>query len=333
MKVVVSAPLGTPEEYGAIAEAGHELVFGRAYGERKPYAPGELEAFVHDADVLIAGIADRGLLSGAAKLRAVVGPYIGHERIDVAAATELGIVACNSPSRENATGVSEAAIGLMLALGKRLKHKEQLLRDGGWGTDADRGFLLSGKTIGIVGLGRTGAGVAQRLSGWECRLIAYDPYVSAEKAGSLGVELVEDLSALLEAADYVTLHVVVTDETENLIDEAALRRMKSTAYLVNTSRGRAVDEAALWQAIEQEWIAGAALDVFREEPLPLASPLRQLDPSRVILTPHKIALSPDSRVGNLRLAVQSTLDVLAGQVPEYVLNPEVVPAWRSRFDI
>jgi len=333
MKVIVALPLGPPHDYSRIVEAGHELVFGREYGERRGYAAGELEQLVRDADVLISGSAERALMESGERLRAVVGPYIGYERIDIVAATELGIVACNSPSRENATGVSEAAIGQMLALGKRLKHKESLLRGGGWGTDADRGFLVSGKTIGIVGLGRTGFGVAQRLQGWECRLIAYDPYISAEKAGSLGVELVDDLPALLRVSDYVTLHVVVTEETTNMIDERALRQMKPTAYLVNTSRGRAVDEAALCRAIDEGWIAGAALDVFWEEPLPMSSPLRELDPSKVILTPHKIALSPDSREGNIRLAVQSTLDVLVGKMPEHTLNPEVIPIWKSRFEV
>lgn len=333
MKVVIASPLGTPEEYTPIIAAGHEIVFGRAYGDRRPYTETELLDLTKDADILVSIAANRKVLESAPKLRAVVGPVIGYERIDVKAATDRCIVACNSPSRENFTGVSEATVGLMMALGKRLKHKEAVLRSGAWGTDEDRGFLLSGKTVGIVGLGRTGSGVARRLQGWECRLIAYDPYVSAEKAGSLGVELIEDRDTVLREADYLTLHVVVTEETTNMIDEQALRKMKPTAYLINTSRGQVIDEAALCRAINENWIAGAALDVFWEEPLPADSPLRSLDPAKVILTPHKIAQSPDSRLGNLRLAVQNTLDILAGKVPEYIVNPEVIPAWKRRFDL
>src|SRR5205823_12098588 len=109
-------------------------------------------------DVIISGIAGRRLMESAPRLRAVIGPAIGYERIDVKAATDLAIVACNSPSWENFTGVAEATIGLMLALGKRIKHKEAVLRSGAWGEDADRGYLLTGKTIGIIGLGRTGSG-------------------------------------------------------------------------------------------------------------------------------------------------------------------------------
>jgi phosphoglycerate dehydrogenase-like enzyme len=219
----------------------------------------------------------------------------------------------------------------MLALGKRLKHKETILRNGGWGTDADRGFLLTGKTIGIVGLGRTGSGVARRLQGWGCHLVAYDPYVSRESAAELDVELIDDLPTLLRTSDYLTLHVVITEETTNMIGVAELQQMKPTAYLINTSRGRALDEDAVCKAIEGNWIAGAALDVYWQEPLPLDSPLRTLDPARVILTSHNVAASPDSRAGNLRLALESTLEVLAGRVPQYIVNPEVAPAWQQRF--
>jgi D-3-phosphoglycerate dehydrogenase len=333
VNVVVPSPSGTSDEYQPIRDAGHEVIFGRDYGDRRAYGEEELLDLTHDADLIISASVSRRLMESAPNLRAVIGPAIGYERIDVKAATDLSIVACNSPSWENFTGVSEAAVGLMLALGKRLKHKEAILRDGGWGTDADRGFLLTGKTVAIVGLGRTGSGVARRLQGWGCHLAAYDPYVSRETAAELGVELVDDLSDLLQAADYLTLHVVITEETTNMIGAAELRQMKPAAYLINTSRGRALDEDALCEAIDGGWIAGAALDVYWQEPLPLDIPLRRLDPIRVILTSHNVAASPDSRAGNLRLALQSTLEVLAGNVPEYTVNPEVVPAWRQRFKL
>ncbi len=201
MKVVVPQPSGTPDEYQAIRDAGHEVVFGReysrgsadrSYSDRTPWTDERLIELCSDADVLIHGATRRAVMAAAPHLRLVVGAAIGYERQDVQAATELGIAVANSPSVENFTGVAETTIGLMMQLGKRYKHKEAIIRRGEWGTDADRGFLLTGKTVGIVGLGRTGSGVAKRLQGWDCRLICYDPYISPEKAAMLNVEMVEN---------------------------------------------------------------------------------------------------------------------------------------------
>lgn len=340
MKVVVPQPTGTPDEYQALRDAGHEVVFGREYvvaspdrpySDRTPWTDEKLIELCRDADVIIHGSVKRPVMAAAPHLRLVVGPAIGYERQDVAGATELGIAVANSPSVENFTGVAETTIGLMMLLGKRYKHKEALIRRGQWGTDADRGYLLTGKTVGIIGFGRTGSGVAKRLQGWDCRVIAYDPYISPEKTAMYNVELVDDLSTLLRESDYVTLHVVVTPETTRMIGEEQLRMMKPTAYLINTSRGQVLDDEAFCKAINEGWIAGAALDVFWQEPLPMDSPLRQLDPMKVTLTPHNAATSPDSRVGNLRLAVQGALEALRGEVPTNIVNPEVIPRWKARF--
>ncbi len=340
MRVVVPQPTGLPDEYQAIRDAGHEVVFGREYArgsadrpysDRTPWTEERLIELCRDADVLIHGATRRAVMAAAPHLRLVVGPAIGYERQDVEAATELGIAVANSPSVENFTGVAETTVGLMMQLGKRYKHKEAILRRGEWGTDADRGFLLTGKTVGIIGLGRTGSGVAKRLQGWDCRLICYDPYISPEKAALLNVEMVDNLSDLLQQSDYVTCHVVVTPETTRMIGEEQLRQMKPTAYLINTSRGQVIDDDAFCKAVNEGWIAGAALDVFWQEPLAADSPLRNLDPIKVTLTPHNAATSPDSRVGNLRLAVQGAVEALRGDVPTNIVNPDVIPVWKRRF--
>src|SRR5207249_1335192 len=153
--------------------------------------------------------------------------------------------------------------------------------------------ILAKRTIGIVGLGRVGSNVARRLTAWDVRLLAADPYIEPAAAHAVGAELVP-VDDLLRESDVVTLHVVLTQETRHLIDETRLRAMKPTACLVNTSRGGVIDTAALVRAIQEDWIAAAALDVFEEEPLPLESPLRRLDPDRVILTPHCTGNSCDS---------------------------------------
>jgi phosphoglycerate dehydrogenase-like enzyme len=129
----------------------------------------------------------------------------------------------------------------------------------------------------------------------------------------------------------VSVHVIATPETYKLIGEAELRRMKPTAYFINTSRGHALDEDAFCRAVEEQWIAGGALDVYQQEPLGLESPLRNLDPDRVILTAHNVSHSIESRAGGIRISVENMLRVLKGEVPENVLNPEAISAWTQRF--
>ena len=180
-----------------------------------------------------------------------------------------------------------------------------------------------------MGLGRVGGHVARRLSGWDVRLIVSDPYVTAERARSLGAILV-DLETLLAEADVVTLHCALTEETRGLIGEKALRRMKPTAVLLNTARGEIADEEAVARALDEGWIAGAALDAFTREPLPLHSPLRRPDPERLILTPHNVAHSEAGRRANLTLALEQILAVGRGEAPAHAVNPEALAGWRRR---
>ena len=330
MKVVVVAPAGPEEEYAALGEAGHEVVFGpQSKGPGTRVSDGELIELCQGADCLISIAVSRAVIEALPQLASIAGPAVGIERVDVEAATEQGILVCNSPSQANVIGVSEAAIGLMLALSKRIKRKEARIRGGGWGVREDRGYLLWNQTVGIIGLGRTGSGVAKRLAGWDLTLLGVDPYVPQERFDELGVQRV-DLPTLLRESDFVTLHVVVTPETRKMIGGEQLGLMKPGAYLVNTSRGDVIDQDALCGAIESETIAGAGLDVFDPEPLPLDSRVRDLDPERVILTPHNVAATEASRLGNLQLAVQNALTMMRHEVPETVKNPEVLPRWRGR---
>jgi D-3-phosphoglycerate dehydrogenase len=301
------------------------------FGARRGPADEALLAASLDADVALGVNLPSEAMASAKALRAIVTTSIGLERVDIEAATKLGILVCNSPSLENVTGVAEATIGFLVALSKRMKSKEASLRVTGWGNDSDRGILLAGRTLGLVGLGRIGSGVAERLRGWGMRLISYSPHTPTEHFSHLGVERVENLDDIFRQSDFVSVHVVATPETERFIGEKQLRLMKAEAYLVNTSRGQVIDEIALERALREEWFAGAALDVFADEPLASNSPLRDLDPDRVILTPHAISHTRESREGGLRMAIESTLTILEGNVPATVANPEAVPVWRHRF--
>lgn|SRR5574337_46238 len=335
LKIIVTGAYGPSQEFEPLREAGHEVMLGRPVDQpgRHPYTEEELVEWCRDADVVVTSHLDgisRPVLENAERLRLVVVPYVGTDRVDVHAATELGIIVANSPAPQHFLGAAEATIGLMLALLKHIKHNEAKLRRGEWAQRMDRGFLVAGKTIGLVGLGRVATQVAKRLQGWEARLLAADPYVAPEKARPLGVALVA-LHALLAESDVVSLHVTATAKTRHLIGEKELRSMKRTAVLINTARGALVDEEALCRAIEEGRIAGAALDTFEPEPLPMESRLRQLDPERVILTPHNVGHSEAGRLACLKLTLEAILSAAKGEVPKHTVNSQAITLWRQRF--
>ena len=332
--VLATGPSGPIEEFAPLRDAGLDVVMGRPLdaADRRPWSEADLIEAVRAADVVLAShleLFSRPVLTAAERLQMVIVPFIGVDKIDVRAATDLGVLVANSPTPENFVAVAEAAIGLMLMLLKRVKHNEAKLRRGAWAQREDRGDFLFGKTVGLVGLGRIGTRVARRLAGWDVRLIAADPYVDPARAAEVGVTLV-DLPTLLAEADIVSLHPSLTDETRRMIDEKALRRMKPTALLVNTARGEVADEEAVARAVEQGWIAGAALDAFTKEPLPQDSALRRVDPERMILTPHNIAHSEAGRRANLKLALDQILAVARGEVPPHVVNPDAIERWTQR---
>ncbi len=333
MRILATGPSGPEHEFDLLSEAGHEVDIGRPLDQpgRRAYAEAELIDAARDTHVILASDLESitaPVLAAARRLRLVIVPFIGVDKVDVAAASRLGILVANSPTPESFVAVAEAAIGLILMLLKRIKHNEAKLRGGEWAQRQDHGDSLFGKTVGIVGLGRVGSRVASRLAGWDVRIVAADPYVSAGHADGLGVALV-DLDTLLAGSDMVSLHTTLTDETRRLIGEKQLRGMKPTALLINTARGELVDEEALVRALNGRWIAGAALDTFACEPLPPASPLRSVDPERLILTPHNVGQSEASRRANLRLALEQILAAGRGEVPVHCVNPEAIPRWRG----
>ena len=333
MKILATGPSGSSEELQPLRDAGHEVIIGRPLDQtgRIAYTEADLVAAVRDVDVILASHLEtisRGVMEAAPRLRLVIVPFIGTDKIDIPAATRLGVLVANSPTRENFVAVAEATIGLILMLLKRVKHNEAKLRRGEWAQRQDRGEFLFGKTVGLVGLGRVGSHVARRLVNWDVRLLASDPYVTMAQAEALDVTLV-DLDTVLAESDVVSLHASLTDETRGLIGEKELRRMKPTAVLVNTARGEMADEEALARAIGEGWIAGAAVDAFVKEPLPPGHPLRDVDPERLILTPHNVSHSEAGRRANFRLAFEQILAATRAEAPVHCVNPEAIPHWRG----
>jgi len=224
----------------------------------------------------------RESLSRAKRLRVIGRAGVGVDNIDVAAATEKGIAVLNAPSG-NTISAAELAFALLLSLVRRVPAADRSMRAGEWDRKSFSGTELFGKTLGLVGAGRIGSEVAKRARAFNMRVITSDPYLTPERAEALELELVT-LPELLQRADIVSLHVPLTDTTAGMIGAAELGLMRKGAYLVNAARGGVVDEAALVEALRSGHLAGAALDVFEEEPLPADHVLRTLP--NVVLTPH-----------------------------------------------
>lgn len=225
---------------------------------------------------------DASVIDAGPNLKVIGRAGIGLDNIDVDAATRRGVMVVNAP-QSNVLSAAEHTMALLLAMARNVPRADQALRSGRWDRERFQGTELHGKTLGIVGLGRVGTMVAQRALAFGMRLIAYDPYVSKERARQMGIELMPDLGALLVQADFVTIHLPRTAETEALIGPRELGLMKPGARLVNTARGGIVDEAALEEAVRDGRLAGAALDVFAEEPV---TEHRLFGLDQVVVTPH-----------------------------------------------
>ncbi len=287
-----------------------------------PPAYEELVRRVASADGLICLLTDRvdrALIEGAPRLRVISTMAVGYDNVDVAAATERGIPVGHTPGVLTET-TADLAFALILACARRIVEAERLLRDGNWRT-WDPGLLLGhdvhGATLGIVGFGKIGQAVARRAAGFAMRVVYASrspvaaPHPPAERL---------PLDELLRVADFVSLHVPLTEETRGLIGERELRSMKRTAILVNTARGVVVDQAALVRALEEGWIAGAGLDVMETEPLPPDDPL--LRAPNVVLLPHIGSASHATRERMASMAVNNCLAGLRGERLPHCVNPQ-----------
>ncbi len=280
-------------------------------------------ARTRDADALVVTFSPvtRGLLSAAEGLRVVVRTGVGYDVIDVRAATELGVIVVNVPDlwiRE----VANHALGLLLALNRKLIVLDRQVRAGVWSTGVPGPYTgaLHGETVGIVGLGNIGSAFARRVAALETKVIACDPYVDDAHFRALGAERVS-LETLAERSDYVSVHTLLNAETRHLIGEAFFRRMNPTAVLINTARGPVVDERALIRALEEQRLAGAALDVWEKEPVAPDHPLLAMD--NVIASPHAAYFSSAAVAQVPRRCGEEVARVLRGERPLNVVNPEV----------
>lgn len=296
---------------------------------RPEVAPAQIAGY--DAVISLAVRFTADTLRGAERLVTIARWGVGYDMIDTQACTDNDVLLCITRDAVRRP-VAEGIVTLLLALAKHLLVKDRLVRDGRWAAKAGYpGLGLRGRTLGSVGVGNIGGDMARLLRPFDLRrILAYDPYISSAQAAELGVELV-DLDTLMAESDFVSINCPLTKATFHLIGEQQIGRMKPSAMLINTARGPIVDQAALTRALQERRIAGAALDVFEQEPLAADDPLIQLD--NVILSPHAIAWTDDLVRDNGIGACENVLTILRGELPAYTVNREVIerPGFQAKL--
>ncbi|BAU98848.1 phosphoglycerate dehydrogenase [Aurantimicrobium minutum] len=292
--------------------------------------PALLEA-VHSANAILVRSAtqvDAEVLAAAPNLKVIARAGVGLDNVDIKGATAAGVMVVNAPT-SNIISAAELTCGHILSLARHIPAAHAALAEGKWKRSAYTGTELYEKTIGIIGLGRIGALIAARMQSFGTKVVAYDPYVTSARAQQLGVQLLS-LDELIETADFITIHMPKTPETTGMIGKAQLAAMKPTAYVINVARGGLIDEDALYEALTNNVIAGAGLDVFVSEP-PTGSPLLGLP--NVITTPHLGASTDEAQekagisvAKSVRLALSGELVPDAVNVAGGVIDPYVRPA-------
>ena len=260
------------------------------------------------------------LLKKAPQLRGIISYGAGYDHIEVQTAAERGVMVCNCRG-ENAQAVAELTFATLLALIRKIREADRWVRENGWSKQGRAlpawvaGRELYSKTMGIIGLGQIGTRVARIAAGFGMKVLGHDPFARPMTADLEPVPL----EILLSGADFISLHVPLTDGTLNMIDARALREMKPGVFLINTSRGKVVDGSALWNALKEKRIAGAALDVFQEEPISADHPFTSLD--NVILTPHLGGLTEEAGDRLSDSITRQIRDILLGRKPEGLIAP------------
>jgi D-3-phosphoglycerate dehydrogenase len=316
-RVLVSDKLESPG-LDLLRQAGIEV------DDRAGLTGAALQEAIRAADGVIVRSGTRitaDLLEDPGKLRAVVRAGVGVDNIDVAAATRKGIVVMNTPGG-NTISTAEHTVAMLMALARHIPVADASLHAGKWERGKFVGAQLAGKTLGIVGLGRIGREVARRAAGMDMKVLGFDPLLAPEQATKLGIESTADLPSLLPRCDFVTVHTPLTDETRNLLGAKELALLPRGAQVLNCARGGIINEDALADALRSGHLAGAALDVFAQEPPPPDHPLLKL--SNVVLTPHLGASTVEAQVSVAREAAQLLIDYLTRGVVQYAVNMAAV---------
>ena len=316
-KILVSDP---------VAQAGVDIL-AKAFpvDGRQKLTPEELIAIIPEYDALVVRSetkVTRDVIAAAKNLKVIGRAGVGVDNIDVEAATQHGIIVLNAPEG-NTVAATEHTVAMMLALARNVPQAYASLQQGLWERSKFTGVEVRGKTLGILGLGRIGSGVAKRALAMEMEVLAYDPFIRAEQAEALGVEIAE-LDEIFARADFITLHLPLTPDTKKLLNKNAFARMKRGVRIINVARGGVIDETDLLAAIESGIVAGAAIDVFEKEPVDPSHPL--LKSPKVVSTPHLGASTAEAQVGVAVDVAHGVLAALRGEPVTTAVNMAPIPA-------
>ena len=287
-------------------------------------SPEELIKRIKDYDALAIRSGTKvteDVINAAEKLKVIGRAGVGVDNVDIDAATKKGIIVVNTPGG-NTISAAEHTIAMMLALSRNIPQANSSLKGGEWKKKMYAGVEVYNKTLGIVGIGRIGAEVAKRMKAFEMRILGYDPFVTEERAGELGIRMAT-LDEIFRESDFITVHTPLTPETRNLIDEPELRIMKPGVRLINCARGGIINEEALARAVADGRVAGAAVDVFTKEP-PTGNPM--LDQNKIIVTPHLGASTAEAQINVAVAVADQILEVMRGNIPSNALNIPAMPA-------
>ncbi len=311
-----------PEEGIRLLEKKHEV---EVYEGDAPPPKEEIIEKVRDKEGLLCLLTDpidRDVFYAAPKLRAISTYAVGYDNIDLKEATRRKIPVSNTPGVLTET-TADLTWALIMAIARRIVEGDKMVREGkfkGWGPMVLLGNDVYGKTLGIIGAGRIGQAVARRATGFNMKIIYYSRERKPDFERECNAEFVS-FDELLKTSDYITLHVPLTEKTYHLIGEKELKTMKKNAYLINTARGKCIDEKALVKALRNKDIAGAALDVFENEPY-LTEGLAELD--NVVLAPHAGSASVETRTKMAIIAAENLMEGLEGRMPRYCVNPDAI---------
>lgn len=287
-------------------------------------APEELKAIIGNYEALVVRSQTRvtaDIIEAGTKLIVIGRAGVGVDNIDTAAATRHGIIVVNAPTG-NTISAAEHAVALMMALARNIPQANASLKSGEWKRNDFMGTEVRGKTLGLVGLGNVGSEVARRAQGMEMKLIGYDPFVTAERAEKMNVEM-KTLDEIWQEADFITLHVPLIEATKNMIGARQLAMMKPSARIINAARGGLIDEEALVAAINAGKLGGAAIDVFIEEPCTQSI---LFSSNKIIVTPHLGASTAEAQTLAATEVVQQIIDVLNGKPAKYAVNAPLISA-------
>jgi len=334
---VIDIPRAPIPDYGEmLKQAGVEVEFVKVHCTTED----EIIAAAHDADAII-GVAtfqpfSRRVIEKLTKCRLILSMGIGYDNLDLEAATEHNILAANVPDY-CLEEVSDHAMALILASTRKIVKLNHTVKEGGWKKEPDPDIQrsiwpkmsrLRGQTLGLVGFGRIPQTLVPKAKGFGMRVIAYDPYVQPSAFESLGVERVE-LDQLLAESDIISLHSALTAETKHMLGLEQFKKMKPTAYLINTARGALINQRALYTALTEGYLAGAALDVTEPEPISANDPLLKLD--NVTITAHSAHFSIPAYLELTRRPGEEVARVLRGDWPIGLINPQVKERYRQRW--